>query len=72
MRTVARNVRRGGKGRVMMTSLDGVKSAVYGFFIVYRKGSPSRVGTVARSITRFAHGGTRTGPATISKLEGTR
>lgn len=72
VRRVARNVRSGGKGGVIVTSLAGVSSAVYGCFIVYRKGSPDRIATVMRSVESFAHGNTSAGPFTMSKLHGTR
>lgn len=72
VRGVGRKVRRGGNGGVVVTSLAGVRSAVYGCFIVYRKGSPDRINTVMSSVGRFAHGNTSDGPFTISKLQGTR
>lgn len=69
---VARNVRRGGNGGVMVTSLATVGSAVYDCFMVYRNGSPDRIATVISSIGRCMRGRVGSGPAKVSKLEGTR
>lgn len=72
VRGVARKVRRGGNGGVIVTSLAGVNSAVYGCLMVYRNGSPDRVATVISSVGSFAQGNASVGPFTVSNLQGTR